>query len=100
MCSIRAARSDSDAASCEDLSEFNDESGWRPPTVPLPVCSKLGDERTMIKASPMGCLAHDRCVFEHSQSSERGEGEVHLGGGGAGYAAEAGRRGVSVDHAL
>ena len=29
-----------------------------------PVCGKLGDERAMIKAGPMACLAHDRCVFE------------------------------------
>jgi len=29
-----------------------------------PVCGKLGDERRMVKAGPMECLAHDRCVFE------------------------------------
>ena len=29
-----------------------------------PVCGKLGDERAIIKAGPMGCFAHDRCAFE------------------------------------
>ena len=65
-----------------------------------PVCGKLGNERAMIKAGPMGCLAHDRCVFEQLGEgilnlSKRGEGEVHLGRSGAGYDEQAGRRGVS-----
>jgi hypothetical protein len=38
-----------------------------------PVCGKLGDERAMIKAGPMACLAHDRCVFE-----QLGEGILNL----------------------
>ena len=38
-----------------------------------PVCGKLGDERQMVKAGPMGCLAHDRCVFE-----QLGEGILNL----------------------
>ena len=38
-----------------------------------PVCGKLGDERAMIKAGPMGCVAHDRCVFE-----QLGEGILNL----------------------
>jgi hypothetical protein len=29
-----------------------------------PVCGKLGEEREMVKVGLMGCLAHDRCVFE------------------------------------
>jgi hypothetical protein len=38
-----------------------------------PVCGKLGNERTMVKVGPMGCLAHDRCVFE-----QLGEGILNL----------------------
>lgn len=38
-----------------------------------PVCGKLGDGHAMIKAGPMGCLAHDRCVFE-----QLGEGILNL----------------------
>jgi hypothetical protein len=38
-----------------------------------PVCGKLGDERAMIKAGPMGCLALERCVFE-----QLGEGILNL----------------------
>jgi hypothetical protein len=38
-----------------------------------PVCGKLGDERAMIKAGPMGCVAHDRRVFE-----QLGEGILNL----------------------
>jgi hypothetical protein len=38
-----------------------------------PVCGKLGDERKMVKAGPMGCLAHGRCVFE-----QLGEGILNL----------------------
>ena len=29
-----------------------------------PVCGKLGDERLMVRAGPMECLAHDRCVYD------------------------------------
>jgi hypothetical protein len=35
-----------------------------------PVCGKLGDEQEI---GPMGCLAHDRCVFE-----QLGEGILNL----------------------
>ena len=38
-----------------------------------PVCGKLGDERLMVRAGPMECLAHDRCVFE-----QFGEGILNL----------------------
>jgi hypothetical protein len=38
-----------------------------------PVCGKLGDEREMVRVGPMGCLAHDRCVFE-----QLGEGILNL----------------------
>jgi hypothetical protein len=38
-----------------------------------PVCGKLGDERRMVRAGPMGCVAHDRCVFE-----QLGEGILNL----------------------
>jgi hypothetical protein len=38
-----------------------------------PVCGKLGDERLMVRVGPMGCLAHDRCVFE-----QLGEGILNL----------------------
>jgi hypothetical protein len=38
-----------------------------------PVCGKLGNEREMVRVGPMGCLAHDRCVFE-----QLGEGILNL----------------------
>ena len=38
-----------------------------------PVCGKLGDERLMVRAGPVECLAHDRCVFE-----QLGEGILNL----------------------
>lgn len=38
-----------------------------------PVCGKLGDEWLMIRAGPMKCFAHDRCVFE-----QLGEGILNL----------------------
>ena len=38
-----------------------------------PVCGKLGDEREMVRVGPMGCLAHDRYVFE-----QLGEGILNL----------------------
>jgi hypothetical protein len=38
-----------------------------------PVCGKLGDERVMVRVGPMGCLAHDRCVFK-----QLGEGILNL----------------------
>jgi hypothetical protein len=38
-----------------------------------PVCGKLGDERLMVRAGPMECLAHDRCVYD-----QLGEGILNL----------------------
>jgi hypothetical protein len=38
-----------------------------------PVCGKVGDEWLMVRAGPMECLAHDRCVFE-----QLGEGILNL----------------------
>ena len=38
-----------------------------------PVCEKLGDERLMVRAGPMECLAHDRCVYD-----QLGEGILNL----------------------
>jgi hypothetical protein len=38
-----------------------------------PVCGKLGDGRRMVRAGPVECLAHDRCVFE-----QLGEGILNL----------------------
>jgi hypothetical protein len=38
-----------------------------------PVCGKLGDERVMVRAGPMKCLAHGRCVFE-----QLGDGILNL----------------------
>ena len=38
-----------------------------------PVCGKLGDERLMVRAGPMQCLAHDRCVYD-----QLGEGILNL----------------------
>ena len=38
-----------------------------------PVCGKVGDVRLMVRAGPMQCLAHDRCVFE-----QLGEGILNL----------------------
>jgi hypothetical protein len=38
-----------------------------------PVCGKLGDEWVMVSVGPMGCLSHDRCVFE-----QLGEGILNL----------------------
>ena len=38
-----------------------------------PVCGKLGDERRMVRAGLVECLAHDRCVFE-----QLGEGILNL----------------------
>jgi hypothetical protein len=38
-----------------------------------PVCGKLGDEWVMVRVGPMGCLSHDRCVFE-----QLGEGILNL----------------------
>lgn len=38
-----------------------------------PVCGKLGDERRMVRAGPVECLAHDRCVFE-----QLGDGILNL----------------------
>jgi hypothetical protein len=38
-----------------------------------PVCGKLGDRRVMVRVGPMGCLAHDRCVFQ-----QIGEGILNL----------------------
>ena len=38
-----------------------------------PVCGKLGDEQSMVKAGPMKCLAHDRCVY-----GQLGEGILNL----------------------
>jgi hypothetical protein len=38
-----------------------------------PVCGKLGDERLMVRAGPMECLAHDCCVYD-----QLGEGILNL----------------------
>ena len=38
-----------------------------------PVCGKLGDERLKVRAGPMECLAHDRCVYD-----QLGEGILNL----------------------
>ena len=60
-----------------------------------PVCGKLGDEWVMVRVGPMGCLSHDRCVFE-----QLGEGILNLPkeeqakftlASWAGYDAETGR---------
>ena len=41
-----------------------------------PVCGKLGDERLMLRAGPMECLAHDRCVFANSPKASFVEGAL------------------------
>jgi hypothetical protein len=46
------------------VAEINDESRRGPTSVLMPVCGKLGDERLMVRAGPMECLAHDRCVYD------------------------------------
>ena len=38
-----------------------------------PVCGKLGNERLMVRAGPMECLGHDRCVYD-----QLGEGILNL----------------------
>ena len=38
-----------------------------------PVCGKPGDGGKLVRVGPMGCLAHDRCVFE-----QLGEGILNL----------------------